>query len=77
MTRPRDERATACTSGSASLFDRSAWRYFYSYFRPERARLLVYAVIASAQSLIVLPVLILIRYAFDTAIPKAQIALLL
>ena len=38
--------------------------------------MLVYAVVASAQSLLVLPVLILIRYAFDAAIPKAQITLL-
>jgi ABC-type multidrug transport system fused ATPase/permease subunit len=77
MTRPHDERASPRASGTAGLFEGNAWRYFYSYFRPERARLLVYAVIASAQSLLVLPVLILIRYAFDAAIPKAQITLLL
>jgi ATP-binding cassette, subfamily B, bacterial len=77
MTRPHDQRAANRASGTAGLFDRDAWRYFYSYFRPQRARLLVYAVVASAQSLLVLPVLILIRYAFDRAIPRAQIALLL
>jgi ABC-type multidrug transport system fused ATPase/permease subunit len=77
VTRSHDEHASARTSGAAGLFDRSAWRYFYSYFRPKRARLLVYAVIASAQSLLVLPVLLLIRYAFDAAIPKAESGLLL
>ena len=77
MRRPHDARTWPRESGTAGLFDGDAWRYFYSYFRPERARLLVYAVVASAQSLLVLPVLILIRYAFDTAIPKAQITLLL
>ena len=77
MTRPHDERPSPRASGTAGLFDRNAWRYFYSYVRPERGRLLVYGVIASAQSLLVLPILILIRYAFDAAIPKAQITLLL
>jgi ABC-type multidrug transport system fused ATPase/permease subunit len=77
MARTRDESALAHARGTTGLFDRGAWRYFYSYYRAERGRLLVYAVVASAQSQLVLPILFFIRYAFDVAIPKAQISLLL
>jgi ATP-binding cassette, subfamily B, bacterial len=59
------------------LFDRPAWGYFAGYYRKHAWRLVVYALIASAQSLFVLPVLYLIRYAFDDAIPHGKIMVLL
>ncbi|HUZ71435.1 MAG TPA: ABC transporter ATP-binding protein [Stellaceae bacterium] len=77
MAPPHDDSPSASASGNAGLFDRKAWRYFAAYYRGDWARLLFYAVIASAQSMLVLPVLFFIRYAFDVAIPKAQITLLL
>ncbi len=76
MAPPPDDSVSARARGTG-LFDRQAWRYFYSYYRADWARLLLYAMIASAQSMLVLPVLFFIRYAFDVAIPKAQITLLL
>jgi ATP-binding cassette, subfamily B, bacterial len=59
--------------GDQRLFDRAAWAYFIGYYRSRWIALASYAVAASLQSLLVLPVLVLIRYAFDTAIPQGQI----
>jgi ABC-type bacteriocin/lantibiotic exporter with double-glycine peptidase domain len=61
----------------ASLFDRSAWAYFAQYYRADSGRLVIYALVASAQSLLVLPVLYCVRYAFDVAIPRSDVGLLL
>ena len=61
---------------NAALFDLSAWRYFMRAYRRHGARLVVYAAIASTQSLLVLPVLFLVREAFDTAIPNGDVSLL-
>jgi ATP-binding cassette, subfamily B, bacterial len=60
--------------GGQRLFDRAAWAYFAGYYRSRWLGLASYALAASSQSLLVLPVLALIRYAFDTAIPNSQIA---
>ena len=62
---------------NAALFDLSAWRYFMRAYRRHAKRLLVYAAIASSQSLLVLPVLFLVREAFDTAIPNGNVSLLI
>ena len=62
---------------NAALFDLSAWRYFMRAHRRHGKRLLVYAAIASSQSLLVLPVLFLVREAFDTAIPNGNVSLLI
>jgi ATP-binding cassette subfamily B protein len=56
--------------------DPRAWRLFLRYFRPHRRTLLGYAVGASLVSLLLLPVVWLVRYAFDHAIPAADVALL-
>jgi len=61
---------------NAALFDLSAWRYFMRAYRRHGKKLLIYAAIASTQSLFVLPVLFLVREAFDTAIPNGNVALL-
>lgn len=68
--------ARGLAAASVGLFDRQAWSYFWSYYRSRRPQVAFYAVVASAQSLLVLPVLYLIRYSFDDAIPNNEIALL-
>ena len=60
-----------------NLLDPEAWRYFAAYYRPNSIRLLGYAVVASAQSLLVVPVLYLIRYAFDVVIPAGDVTFLI
>jgi len=62
---------------NAALFNLSAWRYFMRAYRRYGKKLLVYATIASTQSLLVLPVLFLVREAFDTAIPNGNVTLLI
>jgi len=59
------------------LFDRAAWRGLTACFRDDRWTLLLYVVVASAQSLLVLPSLWLVRMVFDVAIPSGRIELLL
>jgi ABC-type multidrug transport system fused ATPase/permease subunit len=56
------------------LFDRAALRLFMGYYRRRVARLLVFTAGAALQSMLVLPVLVLIQYAFDQAIPGADVA---
>ncbi len=59
------------------LFDRAAWRGLAVCYRGDRWNLLLYVVVASAQSLLVLPTLWLVRMVFDVAIPSGRIDLLL
>jgi ABC-type multidrug transport system fused ATPase/permease subunit len=56
-----------------SLFDPVAWRFFYEYFQGKVVNLLGYAVVASLHSLLVVPVVFLIRNIFDVAIPEGDI----
>ncbi len=58
---------------TAPLFDRSAVRLFLGYYRSRVPRLFVFTTGALLQSLLVLPVLALIRYAFDRAIPSGDV----
>lgn len=58
------------------LLDRQAAALFLRYYRPQWRRLLFYSVAASVQSLLVLPVLLLIRMVFDDAIPHGRVGLL-
>jgi ABC-type multidrug transport system fused ATPase/permease subunit len=55
------------------LFDWPAVRFFLGYYRPRLTRLVIFALGAMAQSLLVLPVLALIRFAFDSAIPGGDV----
>lgn len=59
-----------------ALLDAEAWRFFASCFRGKLKILLGYAAVATAQSLLVLPVLFLIRHAFDVVIPRRNVSLL-
>lgn len=62
------------TSGfTSALLDRDALHLFAHYYRNHGRRLLVYALAASVQSLFVLPILFLIRLAFDQAIPQGEV----
>lgn len=58
------------------LFDKQAWVYFGNYYRSRRPQVFLYAIVASAQSILILPVLYLIRFSFDEAIPNGEILLL-
>jgi len=60
-----------------ALLDRAAWRYFGSCYRGKLRVLLFYAAVATGQSLLVLPVLLLIRRAFDVVIPQRQVSSLI
>jgi len=59
------------------IIDLEAWRFFESRSPGRLGVLLVYGLVAAAQSLLLLPVLLLIRHAVDTAIPQRQIGLLI
>lgn len=53
-----------------------AWRYFINFYRGQYRLLLLNAIGSAAQSLLILPTLLLIRFAFDKAIPQKNINLL-
>ncbi len=55
------------------FFNASAWRYFISFYRGQHKRLAFSSIISSAQSLIIIPTLLLVRYIFDEAIPEKNI----
>ena len=61
---------------SKSLFNANAWRYFSRFYRCRLGRLTWLSMVAALQALLVLPVLYLIRQAFDIAIPNQDIAML-
>lgn len=58
------------------FFDPEAWRYLGSFYRGQHRRIALSAVISAAQSLVIVPTLLLVRYVFDVAIPQANIRLL-
>ncbi len=59
------------------LLDRPALGFFWQYYRPRLPRLVVSTLGASLQSVLVLPVLALIRRAFDQAIPQRDVPALI
>ena len=59
-----------------SFIDLDAWRYFINFYQGQYKRLAFSAVASSAQSLIIIPSILLIRYVFDEAIPQKNIHLL-
>ena len=67
----------AKASPRRKIIDLDAWRYFESRSPGRLGVLLVYGLVAAAQSFLLLPVLLLIRHAVDTAIPQRQIGLLI
>jgi ATP-binding cassette subfamily B protein len=59
-----------------ALLDVEAWRFFGGFFHGTRRVLVGYAAVATAQSLLVLPVLYLIRRVFDVVIPQRDVRVL-
>jgi ABC-type bacteriocin/lantibiotic exporter with double-glycine peptidase domain len=59
-----------------ALFDRKAWRYFIAFYQGQYKRLAVTAAMSTAQSLLIVPSLLLVKYAFDKAIPQHNIHLI-
>lgn len=72
----RFRSVTPVSPQNAFLFDKDAWRYFMRCYRGYWRQLILYALIASTQSILVLPVLFLVRESFDTAIPNGDVLLL-
>ena len=59
------------------LLDPDAWRYFGRHLKPRIPKLLGYITAAALQSALTLPVFLLVRHAFDVAIPGKDIGLLI
>ncbi len=53
-----------------------AWRYYSRFYREARPRLIGVLAISTAQSFVHLPILLLIRYAFDDLITSSDLTLL-
>ncbi len=60
-----------------SFFYLPAWRYFIKFYQGQYRLLLLNAIGSAAQSLLILPTLFLVRFAFDKAIPQKNINLLM
>jgi len=60
----------------SALFDQKAWRYFIAFYQGQYKRLAVTAAMSTAQSLLIVPSLLLVKYAFDKAIPQHNIHLI-
>ena len=61
------------TARSSGLVNRPAVAWFLSYFQPRTRRMAVFALGAAVNSLLVLPVLWLIRHGFDVIIPDGNV----
>ncbi len=59
------------------FFDAAAWRFFLAYFQARGASVAVSLMAAAGQSLLALPMIPLVRLAFDRAIPRGDIGLLI
>lgn len=60
-----------------SFFYLPAWRYFIKFYQGQYRLLLLNAVGSAAQSLLILPTLFLVRFAFDKVIPQKDVNLLI
>jgi ABC-type multidrug transport system fused ATPase/permease subunit len=69
--------SSAGRTPSRGLAGLGAWRYFESRSPGKLSVLLLFGLAAAAQSLLLLPVLLLIRHAVDTVIPQRQFGLLI
>jgi ATP-binding cassette subfamily B protein len=68
--------AGAAAARSGPIFERAALGVFTRYYRRHARSLAIYTLLATLQSLLVLPLLWQVRLAFDTAIPQARVGLL-
>ncbi len=54
-------------------FSKEAWRYFYHFFKGSEKKLVFTSLGFVFQSMLIIPILLIIRYLFDVAIPQKQI----
>lgn len=76
----RQDRVPAAMGAAAvrlGLGSPAAWQLLARYFGRHRVALLAYSAIAALPAVAVVPVLLLVRMAFDTAIPASDITLLI
>jgi ABC-type multidrug transport system fused ATPase/permease subunit len=59
-----------------SKIDWDAWAYLWSYYRRRRGTVAILGLLGALQSAMLLPTLFLVRFAFNTAVPKGQVVLL-
>ncbi len=58
------------------MLQKEAWTYIAGFYRRRLLRLFGYGLVAAGQALLVVPVLVLVRSAFDRAIPAGDVRLL-
>jgi ATP-binding cassette subfamily B protein len=59
-------------SAAPKWHDASDWAFFKRFYQPHAIKFGIYVVLAVSQSLLLLPVLYLIHYVFDQAIPRSD-----
>ncbi|MDP3175395.1 MAG: ABC transporter ATP-binding protein [Phenylobacterium sp.] len=59
-----------------ALLDRAPWAYLWAYFRRRRLAVLVLGILGALQSVVFLPTLHMVRFAFDRAVPQGDIPML-
>jgi ABC-type multidrug transport system fused ATPase/permease subunit len=65
------------TQAGRSRIDWEAWAYLLSYYRRRCGTVVVLGILGALQSATLLPTLFMVRFAFNTAVPKGQVALLI
>lgn len=58
-------------------FSRNAWQFYFSFFAGQRGKIFWTTLIAAGQTLIIIPSLLLVKYAFDNVIPDNNVRLLI
>ena len=57
--------------------DPAAWGYLWGYYRARRGTIAMVGLLGALQSAMLLPSLFMVRFAFNTAVPKGQVNLLI
>ncbi len=60
-----------------SFFSKEAWQYYLQFFRGNYRKLMVSSASSIAQAFIIIPILLLVKYIFDVAIPEKKITTLI
>ena len=58
-------------------FSGDAWRFYFELFKGHRRKILQFALVAAGQTILIIPSLLLVKYAFDIVIPDNNIHLLI
>lgn len=62
---------------SLPKLSKDAWQYYFSFFSGRYGRIIWTTVAAAGQTLIIIPSLLLVKYAFDIVIPENDVRLLI